>query len=357
MTHLENSQDANWFNLISKRVTVTHKQRDLSYSGTLTRIEKNTRSFILKSKDYAMTLPMDDFYLIPLETSNTAEKKPEAETPDSNKTPSQKISYQTNELSWTPQLNLIFNDGKVSVSQQALIHNGSSSTIQIQDSLLHYSRSAAPRLFKAERSSLTMNADRPDANYQDNEVSYSLSGGTLTIAPYSNTLIPLSSSESNIDKQTHVASLHTYGNNTSKIDLNFYNNLRFSLQKDGLPGEYKTFWKRGNLLIPGNIVTLNTVRANYPLNVTTNKSQDITGQLTLINASSQKLPNTQVWEATIENHSNQEQSYSVEQTSNGIMEILEGEEAVQTTTNSLVLSGTIKANSKKTITYKIALKN
>lgn len=356
ITHLENNINANWFDLINKKVRVEHKQRELNYTGTLAKIEKNTRSFVLSSKEFSMTLPMDDFYLIPLENPSAADTKSEDKA-DTNKTAPYKVSYQTNELSWTPQLSLIFDNDKVSVSQQALIHNNSSSTIQIQNSLLHYSRSAAPQLFKAERSSLAMSADRPDVNYQDNEVSYSLGGSTLSIEPYSITLIPLPSSESQIDSRTHKAKLYTYGNHSGKIDLNFYNNLSFSLQKNGLPGEYKTFWKRGNLLIPGNTVSLETVREGRSVNIMTNKSQDITGYLTLVSASSQKLPSSQVWEATIENHSNTPQEYSIEQNTNGVVEILEGGDVVAINANSLIVSGKIPANAKKTITYKIDVKN
>ena len=356
ITHLENNLNANWFDLINKKVRVEHKQRDLNYTGTLAKIENNTRSFVLSNKEFSMTLPMDDFYLIPLENPTAADTKPESKA-DADKTAPYKVSYQTNELSWSPQLSLIFENDKVSVSQQALIHNNSSATIQVQDSLLHYSRSAAPQLFKAERSSLAMSADRPDINYQDNEVSYSLGGGTLSIAPYSNTLIPLPSSDSNIDSQTHKAKLYTYGNNSGKIDLNFYNNLSFTFQKNGLPGEYKTFWKRGDLLIPGNTVRLDTVREGRSFDVMTNKSQDITGYLTLVSASSQKLPSTQIWEATIENHSNTAQKYSIEQSTNGVVDILEGNDAVPINANSLLVSGEIQANSKQTITYKIDVKN
>ena len=357
ISHLENNLNANWFDQINKKIRIEHKQRDLNYTGTLTRVEQNTRSFVLSNKDYSTTLPMDDFYLIPLENPNLVDKTTATDKTDANTTPPYKVSYQTSELSWTPQLSLIFEDDKVSVSQQALIHNNSSSTIQIQDSLLHYSRSAAPQLFKAERSSLAMSEDRQDINYQDNEVSYSLGGGTLSIAPYSNTLIPLPSSASKIDNHIHKANLYTYGNSSGKVDLNFYNNLSFSLQKNGLPGEYKTFWKRGDLLIPGNTVSLNTVREGHSVNVISNKSQDITGYLTLISASSQKLPSTQVWEATLENHSNASQKYSIEQSTNGILEILDSNEAVPINANSLIIAGEIEANSKKTITYKIDVKN
>lgn len=353
ITQLENTNNANWFDLLNKKVRVEHKQRDLNYTGTLARIEQNTRSFVLSSKEFSVTLPMDDFYLIPLENSDTAEAKPED---DKEKTAPFKVSYQTNQLSWTPQLSLIIDNDKVSISQLALIHNNSSSPIQIQDSLLHYSHSTAPQLFKAERSSLAMSADQPNVTYQDNEISYSIGNAGLSIAPYSNTLIPLPSSESKIDNQAHKAKLYTYGGNTGKVELNFYNNLSFSIPKNGLPGEYKTFWKRGELLIPGNIVQLDTVRQGQKVNVMTNKSQDISGYLTLVSATSQKLPSTQVWEATIENHTNTPQQYSIEQNTNGVVQVVEGDEALAINANSLIVSGEIKANSKKTVTYKIDVK-
>ncbi|RBP84130.1 hypothetical protein DFP80_10433 [Marinomonas rhizomae] len=356
ITHLENDVNANWFDLINQKVRVEHKQRELNYTGTLAKIEQNTRSFVLSNKEFSMTLPMDDFYLIPLENSNSVDTKTKDKT-DTNKATPYKVSYQTNELSWTPQLSLIFDGDNVSISQQALIHNNSSSTIEIQNSLLHYSRSSAPRLYKAERSSLAMSTDRADVNYQDNEVSYSLGGAILSIAPYSNTLIPLPSSKSTIDKQTQKAKLYTYGSNSGKISLNFYNNVSFSLRKNGLPGEYKTFWKRGDLLIPGNTMHLDTNREGRSVSVMTNKSQDITGYLTLVSASSQKLPSTQVWKATIENHSNTPQQYSIEQSTNGVVEVLEGSDVVPINANSLIISGEIKANSQKTITYKVDVKN
>ena len=347
ITHLQNNLNANWLDEIGRKVRVEHKQRELNYTGILTKIEQDSRSFLLTISDRPTTLPLDDFYLIPLEQSDT-KNVPATSYP---------VTYQTNQLSWTPQLSLIFDKDRVFISQQALLHNNSSATIEMQDSLLHYSRSSTPQRFKAERSSLVMSDTQQEVSYQDNEISYSLGHNILSIAPYSNTLYPLPSSNSKIDKLTHTANLYTHNNSSGKIDLNFYNNVSFTLQKEGLPGEYKTFWKRDNLLIPGNTAVLNTVRTGYPLNVVTNKSQDITGYLILKSASSQKLPSTQIWQMTIENHSNKIQNYSVEQNTNGIIEVLEGDKVTKVNANSVGIIGKIKAHSKKTITYKIELKN
>ncbi|ETX11184.1 hypothetical protein MUS1_12390 [Marinomonas ushuaiensis DSM 15871] len=347
ISNLQNTENKNWFDEIGQKIRVEHKQRDLSYTGVLTSIENGERSFLISVNKRLTSLPMSDFYLIPLEKN------------DSTKTTSvpYQVSYQTNQLSWTPQLSLIFDDNQVSLSQQAILHNNSSAVIEIQDSLLHYSRTASPQVFKAERSLMAMDSANQGVEYQDNEISYPLNGPVLSIAPYSNTLYSLPSSRSSIDSKVQTGSLYTHSNSTGKIDISFYNQLGFTLEQDGLPGEYKTFWKRNNLLIPGNSVALNTVRANNSVEVITNKSQDITGYITLVESSSKKLPSTQTWEATIQNHSNQEQNYSIVQNTNGIIQILEKSDVAQLNANSIEISGKIKANSKKTITYKIELNN
>lgn len=348
ITHLQNDSSTNWINEVGQEVRVEHKQRDLNYTGTLTQIQQNNRTMWLSINGRLTQLPLDDFYLIPLEKAKPKKDQAILEFP---------VSYQTNQLSWSPQLSLIFENNQVTLSQQALLSNHSNTQIDIQKSLLHYSNNANPQRFKVERNSLAMSDMKQEINYQDNEISYPLEENSLSISPYSNTLISLPSSKSKIDKQTQQANLYTYGNSSGKIDLNFYNTVRFSLPKDGFPGVYKTFWKKGDLLIPSGTITLNTVRANNPITVTTNKSQDVTGYLTLVSATSEKLPTTQVWTATIENHSDKAQQYSVEHSSNSIVELLEGDSATQSNAKGINLSGSIKANSTKTITYKIELKN
>jgi len=347
ISNLQNVTHKNWFDEIGQKVRVEHKQRDLSYTGVLASIENNENSFLISINKKLTSLPMSDFYLIPLEKGDNTQVT----------TIPYQISYQTNQLSWTPQLSLIFDNNQVSVLQQAILHNSSSSIIEIQDSLLHYSRTATPQVFKAERSLMAMDSANQGIEYQENEISYPLNGPILSIAPYSNTLYSLPSSSSSIDSRVQTGSLYTHSNSAGKIDVSFYNKLEFTLEQDGLPGEYKTFWKRSNLLIPGNSVTLNTVRKNNSVEVITNKSQDITGYITLVESSSKKLPSVQTWEATIQNHSNQEQDYSIVQNTNGIIQVLEKSDVTQLNANSIEISGKIKANSKKTLTYKIELNN
>ncbi len=338
----------NWLNEIGKKVRIEHKQRDLSYTGRLVKLEQNTLSFSISINGKLTTLPLSDFYLIPNEQDSEKEGTSNATLP---------ISYQSNQLSWSPQLNLVLENGSVSVSQQAMLQNRSDSEITLEDSILHYSRTESPQFLKVERASLAMDSAPAAVTYQDNEILFPLNTNNLTLPPYSNLLYALPSSKSKISNQKQVANIYTHNNSTGEIKLNFDHQINFTFEQDGLPGQYKVFWKKDKLLIPANTVTLETVRTGHSTSITTNKSQDLTGHLTLINASSKKYPSTQTWEATIINHSNQAQNYSIEQNTNGILTIIEGDEVNQTSANSLKLSGKIEANSEKTLHYKIKLNN
>ncbi|TYL48230.1 hypothetical protein [Marinomonas sp. IMCC 4694] len=345
--NLQTSAESHWLNEIAKKVSVEHKQRALQYTGTLLRIEHSSRSFQLLTDDRTLTLPMDDFYLIPSASSTKSTLQ---------KGDSYPVSYQTNQLFWRPQLSFIFEEDQVTLSQQALISNQSDTPIDIQNSLLHHSSNTTERLFKTERSLMAMSDASPKVRYQDNEISYSIGTPPLSVAPYSSSLIALPSHRSKIEKQTHQANVRTYNHNQSNIELNFTHTVLFSLQQDGLPGEYNTFWKRDNLLLPGDSVALKTVRKDARVSVSTGNSQDITGRFTLINASSQKQPSTQTWQVDIENHSSQTQQYSIEHQTNELIESFEGIGLTKVNANSITLEGKILANAKKTVTYQLVLK-
>ncbi|MEO9274818.1 hypothetical protein ABFY09_08135 [Marinomonas sp. 5E14-1] len=340
--------DGNWVNEIGKKVRIEHKQRDLSYTGKLVKLEQNTLSFSISINGKLTTLPLNDFYLIPNEQDSEKEGISSTTFP---------ISYQSNQLSWSPQLNLVLENDSVSVSQQAMLQNRSNSEITLEDSLLHYSRTESPQLLKVERTSFAMDSAPASVTYQNNEVLFPLNTNNLTLPPYSNLLYALPSSKSKINNQKQVANIYTHNNSTGELKLNFDNQINFTFEQDGLPGQYKVFWKKDKLLIPSNTVTLETVRAGHSTSIITNKSQDLKGHLTLLSASSKKYPSTQTWEATIINHSNQVQNYSIGQNTNGILTIIEGDEVNQTSASSLKLSGTIKANSEETLHYKIKLNN
>ncbi len=344
ISHLQTNAYSNWLNEIDKKVTVEHKQRDLHYTGKLSKIDQNNRSFSLTINNRLIALPLDDFYLIPLDD----------ETHSTSIESNYRVSYQTNQLSWSPQLNILFEGDSVSISQQALIHNHSGSTIQLQNSMLHYASRQPTQSFKAERSLMAMSSDQ-SIDYQDNEITHSLNSSPLILAPYSSTLIPLPSSKTKVAQQIHTATIQDYGNMRGATELNFYNQIHFTLPQDGLPGEYKTFQQRDGLLIPGNTIQLDNVRSGVEVKVAANKSRDVRGTLTLLSATSQTLPSTQVWQAEIENHANQQQDYSIQHSVNGVIEKIESDEATQEDARSLVLNGRLDAKAKKIIHYTVIL--
>lgn len=344
ISHLQTNAYSNWLNEIDKKVTVEHKQRNLHYTGKLSKIDQDNRSFSLTINNRLTALPLDDFYLIPLDDETHAAPA------ESN----YRVSYQTRQLSWSPQLNILFEGDSVSISQQALIHNRSGNTIELQDSLLHYANIPPSQRFQNERSLMVMSSDQ-SINYQDNEITYSLNPNPLTLSAYSDTLISLPSSKTTVTKQLHTASIHDYGNMRGSTELNFYNQVHFTLPQDGLPGEYKTFQQRGKLLIPGNTIRLDSVRSGEKMKIDANKSRDIRGTLTLLSATSQTLPSTQIWQAKIENHANQEQDFSVQHSVNGVIEKIESDEATQQDARSLVLNGRLDAKAQKVITYTVIL--
>ncbi|MBJ7538524.1 hypothetical protein [Marinomonas transparens] len=346
ISFMQNDANANWINSIGNKVKVEHKLRDLNYTGTLSKIESN--AFLLKVNNKPILLPLDDFYLIPLE-NQTSGKNNQQQYPA-------KLSYQSNQLSWTPQLSLIVANGKIIIHQNALLHNRSDTSIELKNSLLHYSRSQ-PTLFKAERTSMALQSSVRPIEYQNNEATYSLE--SITLAPHTDTLYPLKNTRSKIEQSVHTASLFTRNNNRNnrgKIDLNFQSMMKFTFTEEGLPGEYQLYWQRDNLLIPGNKTYFNTVRAKQTASISSNKSLDLTGNITLVSASSPKLPTTQIWEAKIRNNSNQTQSFSIEQSVEGILESVAGDGVSQSSANTLMLTGQIKSHSTKVIQYTLKLK-
>jgi len=108
-------------------------------------------------------------------------------------------------------------------------------------------------------------------------------------------------------------------------------------------------------LIPGNIIQLDNVRSGVEVKVAANKSRDVRGTLTMLSATSHTLPSTQVWQAKIENHVNQEQDYSIHHSVNGVIEKIESDEARQQDARSLVLNGRLDGKAQKVITYTVIL--
>ncbi|KZN14779.1 hypothetical protein [Marinomonas sp. TW1] len=343
--YLGDASQRQWINQVDRKIRVEHKHRDLNYTGLLTQVNQAQQSVTLSLNNRPVTLPMNDFYLIPLESHD----KP---VQNANNMP---ISYQTDQLSWTPQLNLIFNGNKLTLTQQALITNQSNQALVLDSSLLHYSHQQPNPQFKTERASMMLDSASPQVSYQDNEVVFPLAN-QVELAPYSSTLYALPSDTLKIQDQRHTATQFTHSGQLDRIPLSFYNQLTFTLKQDSMPGRYKTFWQQGPLLIPANQVSFNQMRAGQTKEVITNKSQAISGHLTLLNASSKQLPSRQVWQLTVKNHDTKMAKFSLQQNTNGIVDIVKANQVTKYSANGLLIEGTLAPQQEKVITYTIEVK-
>jgi len=343
--YLGNDSERQWLNQIDSKIRVEHKHRDLNYTGLLTQVNQAQHTFTLSLNNRPVTLPMGDFYLIPLESHNEPKQ-------NTNKL---SISYQTDLLSWTPQLNLIFSDNKVTLTQQALMTNQSNQALVLDSSLLHYSHQQPSPQFKTERATMMLDSAAPQVSYQDNEVIFPLAD-QVELAPYSSTLYALPSDTLKIQEQRHIATQFTHSGQLGRIPLNFHNQLTFTLKQDSMPGRYNTFWQQGPLLIPANQVSLNQMRAGQTQEVITNKSQAISGHLTLVNASSKQLPSRQVWQLTVKNHDTKMAEFALQQNTNGIVDIIKANHVTKTAANGLLIADKLAPQQEKVITYTIEVK-
>ncbi|MCV2402378.1 hypothetical protein OFY17_05685 [Marinomonas sp. C2222] len=340
-----------WVYQINKNIRIEHKQRDLSFTGQLISVQSPMATFDIKIGNHVSQLPLNDFYLFPLEKEDSLAEATIPYVP---------LSYQTEELTWTPQLSLIIEGSRIAILQNAMLHNHSNIDITLENTLLHYFKQPVTQLTKSNRNLTAMAMEvAPQTQVQniDNEILYPLSGKNIQIPARSDLLYPLPSSKSFIDKQMHSATLYTHQNSRGEIPLNFDYQLTFKLEKDSLPGQYQILWKKGQLLIPSRSIAISKARAGNIINVTTNKSQDISGQLTLLEASSRQLPSFQTWQTIITNHSSQVQNYAITHNTNAVVNLIKGKGVEKINANGVMVSGQVKPHSTKTVTYQIELKN
>ncbi|BFM48885.1 hypothetical protein [Marinomonas sp. THO17] len=339
LSYQDQSSQNQWFHQIQHQVRVEHKQRELSFTGKLVKVDLGQQQFTLLVDSRPLQLPIDDFYLLPLEQQPLPQNN--LEVP---------VSYQTEQLSWLPQLSLIFHGNKVTLAQQALLQNHANQPLIIDKGLLHYSHHETMPQLKMERTMTLMDSAAPQVTYQDNEASFKLTE-QIEIAPYGKLLYPLPSSELPIKHHQHIAQQFTHASQTGSIALDFNNQLSFTLNQDSMPGTYKTFWQRDGLLIPAKVTSFETMREGQEVQVITNKSQTIKGQLTLVSATSKQLPSRQMWRLTVKNLDKKSAEFALTQSTNGVLDIIQGNGIQKVSANSLLIAGKLNPNQEKVINY------
>ena len=337
-----------WLQETGRLIRVDSRLQNLSYTGVLESVSMTSGRFLLTVKNRIIELPINDFYLIPLDKS-----APQAQKIDYPAS----LSYQTEQLFWSPQLSLVIDGDHVTFFQRALLHNNADQAISLTASLLHYSR-AAGRIEHSAMAKSALQNDSPQGGVQftDNEVTYPLPFNEITLAPYSDTLIPLQTSLSPIKHRQHTAQLYTHLHSRGEQSLGFQSDLKISLTDDSLPGVYQIFWRsEDGLLIPAKSQHLEKLRKGGTTTLTTNSSQDISGSMKLISATSTNFPSTQVWQVTLENHSAKRQAFSIFHTSQGLLKAFQGEGLQAHTANSVNFVGELNSHEKRSWQYTLEL--
>lgn len=339
----DNSERRNWTDHIGQPVRVEHKQRDLSLEGTLEAVSGN--QFTLSVKRVAASYPLSDFYLVPkLATSKTRN------TLDYQGM----LTYQTHDVRWQPELSMIIQDQDITLVQQASIHNQASTDLSLNKALLHYSQGRSPRpMMKTTMASdMRVESAAPQTQYENNEITLELQ--QLNLPAASETLVDLGKTTSRIQSSSNVASVYSY-NRSSKLPLNFHQEITFESPKDLIPGSYQTLWYKDPYYIQGNSVQLRHTRENAEVTVQLNRSLDLKGELTLVTESKDDKLITQTWELTLENLSRQSQDYDITHQLQGAIKEVSLRSLEQTAANRVALKGTLAANGTYNIRYTVEL--
>lgn len=344
LPNFDTSERRSWTDHIGQPVRVEHKQRDFALEGTLESVSGNV--FTLSVKRVAGTYPLSDFYLVP---------KLAASSSRSSLNYQGRITYQTSDLSWRPELSMIINDRDITLIQQASIDNQASNDLELEKVLLHYRQGsiARPMMKSAMTDQVRMESAAPSTDYSNSEITLELEQITLPAA--SETLVDLGQTSSRIENRRNVATTYSYPS-ASKLPLSFQQEITFSSPKDLIPGRYQTIWYKDPYYVQGNQVHLRNTRENADITVQLNRSLDLKGDLILVTESKDEDRITQTWELTLENLSPLPQDYRITHQLQGSLEDVSLRSLERTAANEVALSGTLSANADYQVRYTVDLK-
>lgn len=347
LPNFDNTERKNWSDHLGQPVRVEHKSRNLSLEGTLEAV--SDQYFTLSVKRIAADYPINDFYLVPkLATSNTR----------STLNYQGLLTYQTPDIRWHPELSMIIDDQDITLVQQASIQNNASQDIDLDTALLHYSQNrnvVRPMMLKnAMASDMSLERSAPTTDYNNNEIT--LEVRELSLPAASMTLVDLGKSSSRINSRSNVSKVYSY-RSSSKLQLNFNQQIRFDSPKDLIPGTYQTLWHKKPYYLQGNSVALKDMREGAEIEVLLNKSLDLTGDITLVTESKTKQKVTQTWELTLKNISKQAQDYQITQQLQSSIQELSLRTLEKVDANSIALKGTIAPNTTYQVRYTVELDN
>lgn len=329
------ASEYDWSAQVGQNVRVESRLRDLSYEGKLREVDGNL--FTLVTRQGTFTLPSSDFYLV-----SSAHKAP-IRIPYNGP-----ITYRTHDLSWQPQRNIIINGNRLDIREAALVTNRSASQVTLANAMLREGVAAPAPM---QRFALA-DASTKEASFIHGETVYNLED--TTIAAYSTKLIQLSQQDYQIEERRFAATLHGWDNHQG-IELNFAETATFTPTQNHPAGRYQTLWQTERNLIPGDSLQFGALHKHQAVTIQLNNSQDISAEARLVTAQKNGNRIVQTWEIEMKNHTRYQQKYQIDHFANGVIESFSPTWINQMNARALQLAGTLAANARHHIRYKVEI--
>ena len=343
----------NWQRHINQPVKVINRQNQKAYEGRLLR--SNRELFELLVAGQVMQLHLSDYNLVmdyqaakltPLFTLND------------------KFTYQTYDLSWQPQLSIFLDDEYAVLKQSALIQNASYKDLELAHPILQLKQShhvPQPSMKMARGLQMSdMATESSGVDYVKNEITVP-TNQDIRLGARQTLLFPFKEQKLKLNKIRSVAELYPNPRSKAQQGIQFEQRADLILEQDAMPGNYQTYWQYKDYLLPAGITQLEHLRQGNQVTLKINQSQDIKAELTLVEASSLKLPATQTWQLSVSNLSNQNQNIDVFHNANGLIEDYQDLSKLPLTqlemrsAHRLKLSYQLVPNEKIKIQYKLSL--
>lgn len=350
-----NEEGKSWQRYINQTVKVINRESQLTYEGRL--LASNQLLFEILVDNQRLQLHLSDYNLV--RPFNGLSLAPSFSIND-------QLAYQTYDLNWHPQLSIFLDDEFATLKQNALIKNTAFNDILLSQPILQLKQhQAAPA--PIERMSLNlrgakMQSDGGSVDYVNNEITVPTNKDILLPARQT-LLFPFKQQKLKITQSRLVAEHYANPRSNSELTVLFEQEADIVLEQDAMPGNYQTYWRYKDYLLPAGNTQLTHLRQGNRVTLKINQSQDVQAFFKLVKASSIKLPSKQTWQLSLNNLSNKKQTIAFYHIANGLIEhyqVISSDELAkleQESANRLKLSYELTPNEKVDIQYDIKLTN
>jgi len=305
-------QGKNWQRHINQPVKVINRHNEQAYEGRL--LSSNHDLFELLVAGHVMQLHLSDYNLVM--DYQAAKLTPLFSLND-------KFTYQTYDLSWQPQLSIFLDNEYAVLKQSALIQNASYKDLILAHPILQlkqHHQAPQPSMKMARGLQLSdMATESSGVDYVKNEITVP-TNQDIRLGARQTLLFPFKEQKLKLNQIRSVAEIHPNPRSKAQHAIQFEQRADLILEQDAMPGSYQTFWQYKDYLLPAGITQLKHLRQGNQVTLKINQSQDIKAELTLIEASSLKLPSNQTWQLSLSNLSNQHQKIDVFHNANGLID-------------------------------------